>query len=137
MALLKRNVPGFKNLSDFFGEDWFNFQTNDLLPAINVSESDDNYEVELAVPGFKKEDFNAVVENGILTVTAKSEREEEEKNKNYTRKEFSSKSFSRSFTLPDNIDENNIEAHYNEGVLKLILNKSEQVLPSKRSLDIK
>lgn len=137
MALLKRNLPAFGNLSDFFDDDWFSVKSSDLLPAINVSDNDGNYEIEMAVPGFKKEEFNVSIENGVLTISAKTQKEEEEKKKNYTRKEFSSKSFSRSFTLPDNIDENSIDAEYKDGVLKVLLHKSEKELPLKRSVNIK
>lgn len=137
MALLKRNLPAFGNLSDFFDDDWFSVKSSDLLPAINVSDNDGNYEIEMAVPGFKKEEFNVSIENGVLTISAKTQKEEEEKKKNYTRKEFSSKSFSRSFTLPDNIDENSIDAEYKDGVLKVLLHKSEKELPAKRSVSIK
>lgn len=137
MALLKRNLPAFGNLSDFFDDDWFRVKSSDLLPAINVSDNDGNYEIEMAVPGFKKEEFNVSIKNGVLTISAKTQKEEEDKKKNYTRKEFSSKSFSRSFTLPDNIDENSIDAEYKDGVLKVLLHKSEKELPVKRSVSIK
>jgi HSP20 family protein len=137
MTLVKRNFPGFANLSDFFGDDWLNFKTTDLMPAINVSDNEGNYEIEVAAPGFKKDEFSISVENGVLTVSAKTEKEEEEKKKNYTRREFSSKSFSRSFTLPDNVDEDAIEANYDDGVLRLVLNKAEKALPSKKSINVK
>ncbi len=135
MTLVKYNWP---NLSDFFDDDWLKsrISNSDWSPAINVVDNEQNYEVEVAAPGLKKEDFKVSVENRVLTVSGKTEKEEEEKKKNYTRKEFSSKSFSRSFTLPENIEEDSIEAKYGEGVLKLTLKKSQKELPPKKEVAI-
>lgn len=125
-------------ISDLFDDDWLKSRlTNgDWSPAVNVIDNEDSYEVELAVPGLKKDDFSASIENGVLTITAKSEKESEEKKKNYTRKEFSSRSFTRSFTLPDNVKEEDVEAKYTDGVLKVKLAKTEKVAPSKKQVAI-
>lgn len=135
MALIKSR---FTDLSDFFSEDWFGGRalSNDWTPAVNVVEGEDNYEVELAAPGIKKEDFNVKVENGVLTISGETSKEEEEKNKNYTRREFSSRSFSKVFTLPENVEADNITAKHEDGVLRLTLKKSERELPSKRDVAI-
>lgn len=124
MTLIKSKLPGWTNLTDFFDDDWFknHLVNGGWIPAVNVVDNDNNYEIEVAVPGFKKEDFNVSIENGVLNISGKTEKEEEEKKKNYTRKEFSSSSFSKHFTLPDNIEEK-VVAKYNDGVLKLTLNK--------------
>src|SRR5262245_21874177 len=111
MALIKnsnRPLLGGSLFSDFFDDDryfyspWLNRQST---PAVNVKENDKNYEVEMAVPGYNKNDFNISVENGILTVSAEKKEEAERKEENYSRREFGYSSFSRSFSLPENIQE--------------------------------
>lgn len=138
MALIKRTFPAFPNLSDFFGEDWLNskFYSENWLPAINVIDNENNYEIEVAAPGLKKEDFNVDVANGILTISGKSEKEKEEKNKNYTRKEFNFNSFSNAFTLPENVDAEKINARYDNGVLHLTLNKKVKEAPAKKQVSV-
>lgn len=138
MALLQKAIPTFPTLSDFFDEDWFNtkFKNGHALPAINVINNEKSYEVELAAPGFNKEDFEISVENGVLTISAKSEKEEEEKKKNFTRKEFSSRAFSNSFTLPENIDADHIEASHKNGVLHLTIQKTIQAMPAKKQVKV-
>jgi HSP20 family protein len=95
------------------------------MPAVNVVDNECNYEIEIAAPGFDKNDFKVMVENGILNILAETSQEEEEKNKNYTRKEFSKRSFRRSFTLPENVKDEEVSAKYADGVLRLFLDKTE------------
>ena len=125
-------------MSDFFDNDFFDrkFTNGDWIPAVNVIENDANYKIEVLAPGLKKDEFSVQVENGMLHVSGKTEKESEEKEKNYTRKEFSSRSFSKSFTLPDNANEDAIEAVYEDGILHLTLAKSEKKLPPKRIWEI-
>lgn len=139
MALIKRNFPALTNLSDFFDDDWFDVRLADRnwSPAVNVIDNKKNYEIEVAAPGLKRDDFTINIENGILTISGITEKEKEQKEKNYTRKEFSYKSFSKSFTLPENVNEEAVKAKYHDGVLKLILNKTDkEVLPSKKEVII-
>lgn len=135
MSLIKYDWP---SLSDFFDDDWVKsrFSNGNWSPAINVVDNEGDYEVEVAAPGFKKDDFSISYENGVLTINGKTEKEEEEKKKNYTRKEFSSKSFTKSFTLPENADAEHIGAKYKDGVLKLTLSKLEKELPGKKDIAI-
>jgi HSP20 family protein len=108
-------------LSDFFDNDRF-FDSNWLrttVPAVNVKEQDKAFEIELAAPGLSKKDFKVTAENGILTISSEKRDEEERKEKDYTRKEFSYSSFSRSFMLPENASQEDIKASYEDGVLKL------------------
>jgi HSP20 family protein len=108
-------------LSDFFDNDRF-FDSNWLrttVPAVNVKEQDKTFEIELAAPGLSKKDFKVTAENGILTISSEKRDEEERKEKDYTRKEFSYSSFSRSFMLPENASQEDIKASYEDGVLKL------------------
>ena len=134
MSLIKSNFPG---LTDFFDENWFDNKIKDWAPAVNVVDNDKNYEIEVAAPGLKKDDFSVDVENGVLVITGKTEKENEEKKKNYTRKEFSSRSFSKRFTLPENVEEDNIEASYTEGVLHVKLHKLENKAPAKKKISIR
>ena len=92
--------------------------------------------IAVAAPGFKKEDFNLAVENGILTISAEQKEEKEEKDEKYTRREFISSSFSRSFSLPENIEENNIKGHYENGVLYVTVPKREQKKPQKKTIPL-
>lgn len=115
-------VPFRSMLSDFFKtSDFFEdgFGNKNWLPAVNVSESEKSYEIEVAAPGMKKEDFKVKTDNGMLTISSERKEEKEEKKKNYTRQEYNYHSFSRSFTLPDDAKEDEIKAHYEDGVLKL------------------
>jgi HSP20 family protein len=93
------------------------------LPGVNVTENDKDYEVELAAPGLKKEDFIVEVEVGVIPISAQSKINKEEKHKKYTRKEFNYHSFDRSFVLPDNVSEKDIHAKYEDGILKVTLKK--------------
>jgi HSP20 family protein len=93
------------------------------VPAVNVREEEKQYQIELAAPGMKKEDFSVKVENNVLVISAKSEASAEEKKDNYMRKEFSYRNFSRSFWLPESVDANAIQAGYVDGVLTLTLPK--------------
>ena len=102
---------------------WNRIWSKDWMPAVNIIENDKNYEIELAAPGMRKSDFKVKLEKGFLTISAEREEKKEEKEKNYTRKEYSSSSFTRSFTLPDDVKEDDIKAHYEDGVLKLTIAK--------------
>jgi len=94
---------------------------NFSFPAVNISEHKDEYHVSLAVPGLKKEDFKIDVDGNMMTISSEKEDSKEEKDKRFTRKEYSYASFSRSFNLPEEINKEKIEAKYEDGVLKLSL----------------
>lgn len=96
------------------------------MPAVNVTDNKDNYLVSLAAPGMKKNDFKIDVEGNMLTISNEKEENKEEKETRYTRKEYNYSSFSRSFTLPDEVIKDKIEATYEDGVLKLRLPKTEE-----------
>ena len=97
------------------------------LPSVNLKETDDMFEVELAAPGLKKEDFKIEIDNNMLMISSEKEESKEESRKkdNYVRKEFSYQSFFRSFYLPENMNENKIEAAYKDGVLHVTIPKKE------------
>lgn len=135
MTQVKENGTSmFPALSEFFENDkWLQperlfkgWHTN--LPAANVSETDKEYKIELAIPGFKKEEVKVNLQNEVLTISAESKTENEEKTKRFTRKEFSYGSFTRSFQLPKVANAEKIEAKYDNGLLKLAIPKKEEAI---------
>lgn len=139
--LVQRNetLPFFPR---FFGDlfdkefaDWSNSNfssTNTTLPAVNIKETDNDFEVTMAVPGMNKKDFKVNLKDNILTISSEKTEENEEKDANYTRKEYSYQSFSRSFTLPkDVVDDNKITAKYENGELHLTIPKKEEAKTKK------
>jgi HSP20 family protein len=95
------------------------------FPAVNLSESDDQYTLELSAPGFSKEDFKVEVSDGCLVISGEKKEEKSENNKKFSRKEFSYGSFRRSFSLNDDVNEEAITASYENGILKINLPKRE------------
>ncbi|MFC5284255.1 Hsp20/alpha crystallin family protein [Pedobacter alpinus] len=141
MTLLKlkenRKVNGYSNLNELldtiFNE---NLKPNGVqLPPVNVVETEAYFELALAAPGLKKEDFKIALEKDILTIS--SENKTEETNVKYTRKEFGFSSFSRAFTLPESVDYTNIEASYHQGVLVVKIGKKEEAKILSREIEIK
>lgn len=116
-------APGRGWLADFFDDDFIQPLARRGMPAVNVKETDKSFELELAAPGFNKKDFAISIDNNCLTVSAEKKEEKEQKGDNYTRKEFGYQSFSRSFNLPSNTNEDDINAHYEDGILKLSIAK--------------
>ena len=137
MSLIKRDFPMLTNLTDFFDDDWMQARfANDWTPAINVIENDSNYEIELAAPGMRKEDFHVTMEDGILTIEGTTKNEKEEKARRYTRREFTTRSFTKSFTLPKNVDMEEMKAKYDDGILRLTMVKKEKELSPAKELHI-
>jgi HSP20 family protein len=114
----------FQNFFDSDFNDFFSRRFSD--PAANIIENPESFQLNLAAPGMKKDDFKIHLENNILTISSEVEDEKMEEGKNYTRKEFSYGSFSRSFTLPKTIDLEKIKADYENGILKVLLPKKEE-----------
>ena len=131
MSLVKHTdwPRGNSLLDDLFDNDRFSaspWLSGRNMPAVNTKENERNYEFELAVPGYDKKDFQISIDNGVLTVSGAKSDETEKKEGNYTRREFGFSSFSRSFNLPTNINEENIDAKYADGLLKLTIAKKEE-----------
>jgi HSP20 family protein len=126
LARLSETMPSVFNdfLNPWF-DDGFSGRTLNV-PAVNITESKDDYLVSLAAPGLKKDDFNIDVDGNLLTISSKKEEKKEEKDARYTRKEYSYSFFERSFTLPDEVNKDKIDARYEDGLLKLILPKKEE-----------
>lgn len=142
MNLMRRNPGTLPSLmEELFKPDWFGgmegMSTN--VPAVNILENETGFELELAAPGMKKDDFNIEVDKNVLTISneQRSETSEEDKEKNYSRREFYYSSFRRAFNLPETVNSDNIKATYNDGILKLEIPKKEEALPKpKRMIEI-
>lgn len=114
----------FENDAFFSPENFFK-GINRSLPAANVKENDKAFHIELAVPGFKKEDIKVQVEGDMLNVSAETRSEKKDENEKYNRREFSYSSFARSFRLPESVQQDNISAKYENGILELVVAKKE------------
>lgn len=129
MTLIRNSnelIPTF--FDDFFGRDWFlnaneNFSTT--MPAVNILDNADNYEVEMAAPGMSKKDFKVELDNQLLTISYEKENEVKEDESKYTKREFFYNSFERSFTLPKTVESDKIKATYQDGLLKVMIPKLE------------
>lgn len=126
-ALTKRD-PFLPSVFNDFFKPWNEWFDGDIqwpaafrAPAVNISQHEKEYQVSLAAPGLKKNDFKIDVEGNILTISCEKEESKEEKEKKFTRREYSYSSFSRSFTLPGEINVDKIEASYEDGLLKVSL----------------
>ena len=137
MSIVKRNGSLLNNFptlfDDFLNRDIFNWglnnfsNTNTTIPAVNIKETADNYVVEVAAPGMKKEDFKVQLDGNSLTISSeRSSRKEQEGDVRFATREFSYQSFSRTFTLQkDVVDTERIQAKYEDGVLHLMIPKME------------
>jgi len=138
MNLIKRNVgqaPALHRMffDDILGRDFFNWENNNFsttsttLPSVNIKETEDNYEVEVAAPGLDKNDFKITLDGNLLNISSVKEHEQTTGDENYSRREFSYQSFQRSFELPKNVvDEDKINARYENGLLLLSIPKREE-----------
>lgn len=135
-TLVKRNgfFPSVNNIfDDVFTKDVFDWNDKNFsaigtnLPSVNLKETENKLEVELAAPGMKKEDFKVEIDNNMLLISSEKQEEKEESRKkdNYVRKEFSYQSFYRSFSLPESVDDSKIEASYKDGILHVVIGKKE------------
>lgn len=114
----------------------FNSQASSISkPSVNISEDENAFEIELAVPGFKKEDFKINLEKLVLTISLDKKEDKEEKH--YNKREFIYESFSRSFTLPENADGEKISAEYVNGILKVFIAKKEEEKEKVRMINVK
>lgn len=118
---------------DLFNRDIFNWgltnysDTNTTIPAVNIKETTDNYEVEVAAPGMTKKDFKVQLEGNLLTISSEKTIEKDEQDTKFLNREFSYQSFSRTFNLQkDVVDTDKIEAKYEDGVLHLLIPKKEE-----------
>jgi HSP20 family protein len=133
MSLIKWNpesalLPTMPNwMDDFFTDrsDWMKRMfKGSSVPAVNISENEKNYKLEVAAPGFKKEDFKIEVKNGYLNISAEAKVETEKTEDDYKLREFQYNAFTRAFALPENTDMQKVEATYADGILLITVPKT-------------
>jgi HSP20 family protein len=137
--LVRTNGNSFSSipslLNDFFTDDWFDSSRANWrsagasLPAVNVKESNDDFTIEVAAPGMKRDDFKVELDNNVLTISSRQEdsREEKDPKGEYTRREFSYQAFQRSFSLPETkVEGGKISAKYTDGILYVTVPKREE-----------
>ncbi len=123
----KESTPSI--FEDFFKpwNEWFDsghiWNRTMKVPAVNIIDNKENYLISLAIPGMEKKDFNIDIEGNMLTVSCEKEETKEEKDKAYSRKEYNYNSFSRSFNLPEEVIQEQINAVYDNGILNITLPK--------------
>ena len=134
MNLLKRQNSDFNSLFNelIFNQDWNNQKLS--LPAVNIIEADDHFDIQLAAPGMKKSNFQIEVEEGVLIISSDTDTQSDKTETCFTLKEFGYHSFKRSFNIPDTIYVDKISASYKEGILTVSLPKKEEALPQPKKL---
>ena len=141
LARINRSyVPAYWD--DFFNDKFFNQLKNtgsgESRPAVNISEDDKGYTIELAVPGVAKDKFSLEIENDVLTLSSEQNEIKDEQKQNYLRREFNYQSFKRSFELPETIDQEQINANIDAGILTLSLpKKEEEIQKAPRQIEVK
>ncbi|MDZ7720459.1 MAG: Hsp20/alpha crystallin family protein [Balneolaceae bacterium] len=142
MTLIKYNQPKtdvfgkrFSDIMDEFFNDAVATRQNRFAPSIDISETDNQYMIDVEVPGMNKDDIELNIENNTLTISGERKFKKKEDNKQYHRVESHYGSFSRSFTLPENVEVDSISASYNNGILNITVDKSEQ--QTKKQIKIK
>lgn len=144
MALMRFSNQTPSMFDRFFEGDLFDWSnrnfstTNTTLPSVNIKDNVDAFEVDLAAPGFEKDDFKIELDRNLLTISSEKREEHETKEgETYTKREFSYQSFARSFTLPDMADSEMIKATYENGILHIHIPKKEVSKPKPmRKIDI-
>lgn len=124
----------FDNL---FNDNFISDRLVSRVPAVNISESEKSFKIEMAAPGLDKSDFKINVDKNLITISAEKKEETVTEEKLYSKKEFNYSSFSRSFTLPETVDYSNIDAAYEGGILVLTVGKKEDAIIAKRLIEVK
>ena len=147
MKLIRRDehFPVWTNLlNDFFNNSWNDMalrnysNTNTTLPSVNIKENEESFELEMAAPGMDKNDFKIELNQGVLNISSEKKTEESKQEDNYTRREFSYQSFCRSFSQPNSVDTEKINAKYQDGILIINIPKKEEAKPKPiKFIDIK
>lgn len=131
-SLVRKNSlwPSTSFFDDFLTRDLFDWSDRasegGTLPRVNISETNEDFRVEVAAPGMKKDDFHVELDNDMLVIQSEVSDSKENKSENYTRREFSYHSFRRSFYLPNTVEAERIEAKYKDGILSLVIPKKEE-----------
>ncbi|MGA9649324.1 Hsp20/alpha crystallin family protein [Pedobacter sp.] len=136
----KKNIallPGFNDIIESVLGDTFSSESRTAtLPAVNISQSTADYQVEMAAPGFRKEDFKVSLERDMLSISIQKSEEVTQEDKEYNRREYNFSAFTRSFVLPESADTGRIQASYRDGVLTLSIPKKEEVRAGSRQIEI-
>jgi HSP20 family protein len=131
-------LPGINDVFEsIFNDTFVNDRLVTRVPAVNISESENNYHVELAAPGLKKDDFKLNLERNSLTISVETSANQQDSQKNYNKREYSYSSFVRSFTLPESADDSRIDASYTDGILHIDIAKREEARSVRRQIEIK
>lgn len=135
MNLISNRTKLFPSiLDDLIDPDWNYGRQTFSVPAVNIKELDTHFEIELAIPGKNKNDFEIEIEDGLLSISSSLNNEQKEDNSKLTRIEFDYNSFKRTFSIPESVDSSKIEATYKGGILKITLSKREEALPEPKKL---
>jgi len=130
--------PGFNDIFEsVFNDTFFSDRMISRVPAVNISETPDQYVIEMAAPGLNKEDFKVNLDRNMLTVSVEQKQEQTQENKQYNKREFSYSSFVRSFALPESADDANIDAQYMNGMLCIHVAKKDEAKQIARQIEIK
>jgi HSP20 family protein len=103
--------------------------STDWVPVVDVMETEEEYQIRAELPGVEKKDVKLSMEKGVMTISGHREQEKEEKGKRYHRIERAYGSFARSFTVPDAVEEQKVTAEFKNGLLTILLPKSEKAKP--------
>ena len=144
MSLVKFSNQMPSLFDRFFENDLFDWSnrnystTNTTLPAVNIKEDKDGFEVEMSAPGFEKGDFKIELNNNLMTISSEKKLSNEIKDdQRFTRREFSYQSFIRSFTLPESVEGDKIVAKYENGILSISIPRKEESKPKpKKQIEI-
>jgi HSP20 family protein len=123
-ATFRKWMDTFWDTDLFFDDE---FAKGEWIPAVNILDKKDRYEIEVAAPGMKKADFDVTVENGVLYINAEHREEKKEEKENYQRREFAYNAFKRALTLPEDVKEESVEAKYEDGILRLVMKRTKPV----------
>jgi HSP20 family protein len=140
MNIIRKTTPWFPSLFDEFFTRDFGIDLapkTPQTPAVNITEKENAFHLELVAPGKEKKDFDVELEEDILSISTNSDSETVEDNTQFTRREFDYASFNRSFRIPETIDTKNIKANYKNGLLSIVLPKRKEAIPEpKKQIEI-
>ena len=120
-----------------FNDSFISDRLTTKVLAVNIAETENDFHIELAVPGLKKEDFKISLDKNVLSVSAEQKTENKQEEKRYNKREYSYTSFVRSFTLPETADQERIDAEYVDGILRVTVAKKEEAKMLTREISIK
>jgi HSP20 family protein len=126
LTTIRKQNPFNPVLSDFFGTNFLNDSEWNSSPAVNIAEDNNGFKIEVAAPGFDKDDFSINVEKRVLEISSKKESSVDNKDEKVHRKEFFFRNFRRTFSLPELVDTENIAASYSNGILTVSIPKREE-----------